>query len=454
MAQPHLTIIGGGITGLASAYLASQEGWRVTVLEGSARVGGLLETFPTAGDPLECFYHHFFTHDAELRWLVRELGVTDELEFPAASMGIARDGKIYPFNGPADLLRFSPLGWIDKLRFAGSSLYLSMFADWRRWENTSALSWFERHAGKTATDAIWRPMLEIKFGPYAPQVPVSWIVGRLRQRVRSRERGSERLGYLRGSLRLLLERLVAKLKERGVEIVVNARAESFKFESGRLTAVDTPLGRWAGDRFLATLPTIHLAPLVAAANPEFAARLNQIEYFGALCVVLELSEPLSQTYWLNVADPGFPFGGVIEHTNLVPPSRYGGSHLVYLSRYFEAGNAIATQPEAEVLASFLAALRRLYPHFAEKNVRRSHVFRARTAATVCDLGFSQKIPPWRSPIENLFLASMCHVYPDERSCNNSIRIAADACMAMGLQCASVPRGSTFAGQALRPNRSS
>ena len=41
-----LLIIGGGVTGLTAAYLASKAGRRVTVLEGAAQPGGLLATFP------------------------------------------------------------------------------------------------------------------------------------------------------------------------------------------------------------------------------------------------------------------------------------------------------------------------------------------------------------------------------------------------------------------------
>ena len=61
---------------------------------------------------------------------------------------------------------------------------------------------------------------------------------------------------------------------------------------------------------------------------------KDIEYFGAVCTILELKESLSDIYWMNVADDGFPFGGVIEHTNMIPKEAYNGSHIVYLSRYF------------------------------------------------------------------------------------------------------------------------
>jgi len=40
---------------------------------------------------------------------------------------------------------------------------------------------------------------------------------------------------------------------------------------------------------------------------------------------------------------------------------------------------------------------------------------------------------------------MCHLYPDERSCNNCVRLAAGVLEAMGFDTAEVPRGISMAG---------
>ena len=117
-----LTIIGGGMTGLAAAYLAAKQGKEVTIIEGSPKIGGLLNTFKINGGRLEHYYHHFFTQDAELHWLLKELGITDRTFYKKTTMGVFREGKIYDFNGPVDLLKFKPVGFIDKIRFGLISL--------------------------------------------------------------------------------------------------------------------------------------------------------------------------------------------------------------------------------------------------------------------------------------------------------------------------------------------
>jgi rSAM/selenodomain-associated transferase 1 len=156
-------------------------------------------------------------------------------------------------------------------------------------------------------------------------------------------------------------------------------------------------------------------------------------------------QQLSPVYWLNIADTGFPFGGVIEHTNLVPVSDYNGTHLIYLSRYFTAEEPIASISESKTQSLMLASMSRIWPAFSKEIVRRIHVFRAQNAAVVCDRNFSKKIPPCRTPIKNTFVANMAHVYPDERSCNNSIRVAAESLRVMGVDTSCIPRGISLAG---------
>jgi len=52
-AAPHVVVVGGGITGLAAAFSLRDEPVRVTVLEGSPRLGGKLSASAVAGVPMD-----------------------------------------------------------------------------------------------------------------------------------------------------------------------------------------------------------------------------------------------------------------------------------------------------------------------------------------------------------------------------------------------------------------
>jgi len=150
-----LVIIGGGVTGLSAADMAAVAGEKVTVIEAGEQFGGLLSTFEIGGNRLEYYYHHFFTHDRELHWLINELGLKEKLFYRKTSMGVFNRGKIYRFDSPLDLMRFKPVNFFDKIRFGLTSIYLGKLANWRKNEHLPCISWFSKWAGKTTTSALW-----------------------------------------------------------------------------------------------------------------------------------------------------------------------------------------------------------------------------------------------------------------------------------------------------------
>ncbi len=445
-------VIGARATGLSAAYLLARAGEEVTLLEGSPEAGGLLASADIGCERrLECFYHHFFTHDAELLWLLEELGLSRHLRFHSTTMGVFRDGRIFPFDGAKDLLSFTPIPLSSRIRFGLSSLLLSYRRSYSDCEEVPALEWFEKTCGRRATEAIWRPLFEIKFGEAAPRVPLAWMAGRLRQRARSRKTGGEQLGYLDGSLQRLVGGLMASLEDLGVSIHLGTPVERLVVEGGRqrrVTGVEAGGRTYWADRVLATVPCPALASLVEPHDEEYAAALRRIEYLGAICTVLSLKEPLSDVYWTNVTDRGYDFGGVIEHTNLIPAADYGGQHLVYLSRYLFPSNPLWSMGDDEFLERQLDQLGRMYGRDLRPLLNRHWIFRGRHAAPVPDTTFHTRIPPMQSPISNLLIANMAHLYPDERGVNNSIRLAAEAVRLLGATEAAevVPEGVSLVGK--------
>ncbi len=75
--------------------------------------------------------------------------------------------------------------------------------------------------------------------------------------------------------------------------------------------------------------------------PEpYVRRLRSIEYFAAVCLLLELDRPFSRFYWTNVADRELPFVGLIEHTNFIDPARYDGRRFLYVANYLPRGHEL------------------------------------------------------------------------------------------------------------------
>ena len=83
----HVVVIGGGISGLATAYrlLHPVTGTppRVTVLEAEPRLGGKIVTATVAGLPIDTGPDSLLVRMPAVRTLLEELGLADEVEGPA-----------------------------------------------------------------------------------------------------------------------------------------------------------------------------------------------------------------------------------------------------------------------------------------------------------------------------------------------------------------------------------
>ncbi|MEV8567498.1 protoporphyrinogen oxidase [Streptomyces sp. NPDC051322] len=81
----HVVVIGGGIAGLAAAHQLLGTGARVTVLEGSERVGGKLYAGQIEGVPVDLGAESMLARRPEAVALARAVGLGAELQPPATS---------------------------------------------------------------------------------------------------------------------------------------------------------------------------------------------------------------------------------------------------------------------------------------------------------------------------------------------------------------------------------
>src|SRR5262245_41419442 len=98
-----VALIGGGISGLASARRVAARGEHGTLYESEDFLGGLGTSFRYAGGHLERFYHCILPDDAHLVAWIRELGRDPDLLWRPTSMGLMYRNKVYPMNTAMDL---------------------------------------------------------------------------------------------------------------------------------------------------------------------------------------------------------------------------------------------------------------------------------------------------------------------------------------------------------------
>ena len=169
-------IIGGGAAGLAAAYEFCIAGHQPEVFEGAPFLGGQASTFDVNGVPLEKGYHHLFKSDTAMSELVDELGLGNRMRWIDSNVGYFVNGKVWRFTSPLDLLKFSPLSLLDRIRLGILTLNLQRRKEWHSLENITASRWLALNSTDGIYKTIFEPMLRGKFGSHYDRISMAWLL--------------------------------------------------------------------------------------------------------------------------------------------------------------------------------------------------------------------------------------------------------------------------------------
>lgn len=446
----RVAVLGAGMTGLTCAYRLGRRGHVCDVYERWPGLGGQAATFDLgSGLPLERYYHHLFTSDAEIAELYRDLGLPDEIEYRPSTTAFFVQGRSWAFTSPLDLLRFRPLTLRTRLRMGLAVLRLQRGPDDPEpYEDITARKWIADHMGEEAWRIIWGPLLRAKFGHRAEDIAMVWLWKKLmlRRQVAGREARVERLGWPRHSWQLLFDRLAGEIGSAGGQVLIDRPAarverlddgrfavtagETGSFRLGHDPRVFRPAGSERYDAVVSTLPNevfeAVLAPdLHAQLGPGYAERLRSVEYHEAVCLVLVLDRRFTPFYWTNIADE-LPFIGLVEHTNWVGSEHYGGRHILYVANYVEPGSPVAGLDPDALLEHYAGGLRAVRPDFSTDWVQERWRFHEPHAQPVVDRGYRRRIAPLQTGVPGLLLANTTQVYPEDRGTNYAVRLGNEA----------------------------
>ncbi len=212
--MPRIAIIGGGLSGVSTAYELTRRGCDDFVLyEATSRLGGIVETHRESGFIIECGADSWVTEKPWARELAIELGLEDEI-IPSNDAHrrtyLVEDGKLMPMPDgmrmmvPANVeaIERSPL-FSESARQAyreepSRAEQLKAFAaarpaDW----DESVASFVQRHFGAEVAEKIAGPLLAGVFGGDIRQLSASAVMANLVKM--EREHGSLILGLQKHS---------------------------------------------------------------------------------------------------------------------------------------------------------------------------------------------------------------------------------------------------------------
>ena len=247
-----------------------------------------------------------------------------------------------------------------------------------------------------------------------------WLWNKLVARNSSSKKNGEALGYLKGSYQKLTDKLKQLLKDNGVNIILGTkitRIYKTKNSKYKLDGLTTNY-----DKVVMTVPLPCVKELVNGLNinKKYINKLSSIDYTAAKVLVMFLKKSFMPYYWLNIGDSGIPFGGLIEHTNMQDKKLYGNNYVLYVSNYMYKNNPLYKMNKEKLFNEYLPYLKKVNPQFDKNWIKRLEVYNEDYAQQIVKTNYFKNIPELKIPSEELYVASMAQIYPQDRGMNNAI----------------------------------
>jgi oxygen-dependent protoporphyrinogen oxidase len=162
----RVAVVGGGVSGLAAAFLLKDAGLDVTVLEGSPRLGGKLAVSEVGGIAVDAGAESLLARRPEGTDLIAAAGLSDDLVLPGTtSAGIWTRGQIRPlprrqFMGvPADLDELAATGILSAAGLERAGLDRTLPAAPEPASDVSVATRIGSRFGAEVVDRVVEPLL-------------------------------------------------------------------------------------------------------------------------------------------------------------------------------------------------------------------------------------------------------------------------------------------------------
>ncbi len=402
--SPKIAIIGAGLTGLASAVRLVDQGYQVTVFEANENAGGLASGFkrPDWEWSLESFYHHIFTSDTEVINLAEKVGARVIFKKPLTSSFFHQ--REVQLDSPISLLKFSGISWWARLRMGLGLAILKVIPNGLFLEKYNAVDFLPGLLGKEGYQVIWEKLLKAKFGPFVKQVNMAWYWSRVAKR-------SQRLGYFEGGFQNLVEMSVKYLEAKGGKVLLKRKINKIT-QNNNGVLVD-------GEKFDKVVMTV---PATIMKKMITGVEFPEIDYLWGQTLVLETTQKLMKSYWLNILEENWPFLVMVEHTNFMNKARYGDKRLLYLGNYLPSGHPQLKMTKEQLLKLYSPFIKKINKNFKVREIQNIFLFREPYAQPVFPVNYSKKLPEMRSEINGVYLANMSMVYPFDRGTNYAVKM--------------------------------
>ncbi len=357
MSQDPVVIIGGGISGLATAYFLGKQGVRSVIVEKTNRLGGLIKTDFMEGCRLEAGPDSFIATKPAVAELAAGIeGLSAQIigsNDAARQIFIVRDGKLIAL--PRGMSMMVPGEWAPVLRSSlfstttkASFLRELAMKPRTRTEDVSIQDFVQDHFGNEVLQYVADPLLAGVYGGETAKLSAQSVLPRFleherehgsliravrRDRKESMHKGSLFLSF-QGGMQTLTDAVAGELNT--CTKVVHSEACSVE-RWGSKWRVRLPDEHLQSEQVVFACPTYAVAALLDGTLPSLASELDTIPYSSAILVTLVYRRS-------QVAHPLNGFGFLVPQRE-----RQGVAAVTWISTKFPT----RTPPELTAIRAFV-----------------------------------------------------------------------------------------------------
>jgi protoporphyrinogen oxidase len=419
-------VVGGGIMGMTVALRLAQRGESVTLLESFSSLGGLASPYHMGDITWDRFYHVILMSDSFTRKILSEIGLENKIRWVETKTGFYTSGKLYSLSNTIEFLKFPPLGLIDKFRLGITIFYASKIKNWRKLERISVEKWLVKWSGRRTYEKIWLPLLKAKLGDSYSIASAAFIWTTIQRMYAARKSGlkKEMFGYVPGGYSKIIEKFEQKLRESGVNILLNQKVKRIsQNNNGNLVIEKEQDENLVFDKLVLTIPSTDALTLCEGISEQEKLLHRNIQYLGVICPAVLLRKAISHYYVTNITDTWVPFTGIIEMSALVDPKEFKGNHLVYLPRYVKPDDPYFDKTDEQIRQEFIDALKRMYPQFNEEDIVFWETSRARKVFALSTRNYSENLPTVKTSVPGLFILNSAQIVNGTLNVNETIQVA-------------------------------
>ena len=306
--MPRVIIVGGGISGLSTAYYLAKGGASSTIVESRPRLGGVIHTEQVEGCTIEAGPDSFLAAKPAAADLIRELGLAGDIIGSNDHLRITyirKGGRLVPM--PDGLMMMVPTKILPLLTTpllsAGTKIRMGMEllrAPKMKAEDESVADFVREHYGQEAVDYLAEPLLSGIYGGDPRELSVSSVLPRfvdLAAKYGSLTRGvlaSRALApktqspaplfrTMKGGLGQMVDAVAASI--RGKTEIRHGRAQTAeRTASGFRLQLD---GEWMeADHLVIACEAHSAAQILAGVDARLADLLGMVDYSSSMTVAV------------------------------------------------------------------------------------------------------------------------------------------------------------------------